>query len=264
MNKKIRTSLRATYKLFAEVTGLKSKEISKKLTNLAVYINDFGKYNSMIESDFTFYAKLDNIYPCLGDRHSEAGVAKGEYFHQDIWVAKKIFETNPKEHWDIGSRIDGFISHLLVFRKVNVIDIRNLKSTVPGLFFIQGNITSLPLADNSIESLSCLHTTEHIGLGRYGDPLDPLGSFKAIQELQRVLAPGGKIYFSVPIGQERVEFNAHRIFDPQTIINNFSLTELIDFAVINCEGDLLQSVDWKDFRNVRYACGLFVFIKQHT
>ena len=43
---------------------------------------------------------------------------------------------------------------------------------------------------------------EHIGLGRYGDPIDPQGTEKAATELQRVLAPGGDLYLSLPIEKE--------------------------------------------------------------
>ena len=62
---------------------------------------------------------------------------------------------------------------------------------------------------------------EHIGLGRYGDPLDPLGTRKAAAELQRVLAPGGQLLFSLPVGRPRVEFNAHRVHDPHEVASWF-------------------------------------------
>ena len=107
-----------------------------------------------------------------------------------------------------------------------------------------------------------MHTLEHIGLGRYGDPIDPWGWVKGMEELQRVLAPGGRLYFSVPIGKERVEFNAHRIFDPLTIIKNFPGLELTDFAAVNAKGDLDESANWQDYRNVDYSCGLFIFEKR--
>ena len=77
------------------------------------------------------------------------------------------------------------------------------------LCHIPAKVTNLSHLGDSVESLSYLYTMEHIGLGRYGDPIDPLGYLKGMNELQRVLKPGGKLYFSVLIGQERVEFNAY-------------------------------------------------------
>jgi hypothetical protein len=75
----------------------------------------------------------------------------------------------------------------------------------------RGSILLIPYENNSIKSLSCLYVAEHIGLGRYGDPLDPFGTKKAAKELSRVLALDGNLYFSLPIGKPKLYFNAHRI-----------------------------------------------------
>jgi SAM-dependent methyltransferase len=235
--------------------------ILKDIQGLLLYVRDYINYSRQPQPKNSLKIKLKEIYPCLIDRYESAGLTKGDYFHQDLWVARKIFAANPLEHWDIGSRIDGFITHLLTFREVNVIDIRPLKSKTSGLIFHQGDITNLPFADNSLKSLSCLHTVEHIGLGRYGDPIDPSGCFKGMHELQRVLAPGGTLYFSVPIGREYVAFNAHRIFDPFTIIESFSKLNLVKFVAIDSNGDLVEATQPEDFRDVSYACGVFVFDK---
>ena len=72
------------------------------------------------------------------------------------------------------------------------VDYRPLEVRLPGLTCVAGTIEQLPFADVSLRSLSCLHVIEHIGLGRYGDSLDPDGSRKAAVELQRVVAVGGE------------------------------------------------------------------------
>ena len=59
---------------------------------------------------------------------------------------------------------------------------------------------------------------EHLGLGRYGDPIDPTGYKNGFANLARLLCPGARFYLSTPIGQERVEFNANWSFDPRTIL----------------------------------------------
>ena len=71
----------------------------------------------------------------LDDFYDQAGVASGHYFHQDLYVARAIEKANPAEHYDIGSRVDGFIAHLAVFRDVNVFDIRELESKDPRIEF---------------------------------------------------------------------------------------------------------------------------------
>jgi hypothetical protein len=258
---KIRSFVAAPYKVGVSIAGVRPLEVRQRLQGLGAYLGDCLTYSKARLPQDAFKITLQNLHPCLDDRYDSAGSTSGDYFHQDLWVARQIFAANPREHWDIGSRIDGFISHLLTFRAVNVIDIRPLESKVSGLTFHQGNITALTLPDQAIESLSCLHTMEHIGLGRYGDPIDPLGCFKGMIELQRVLKPGGKLYFSVPIGRERVEFNAHRIFDPLTILSAFSALKLVDFVAVNGAGDFVDRVQPEDFRAVHYACGIFTFEK---
>lgn len=261
IHSKIRPFAAVPYRIILGLTGINLVGIGKNFAGLAAYIRDWVAYNQVTSPKVSFNIRLAHLHPCLGDRYHNAGIAGGDYFHQDLWVARKIFAANPGEHWDIGSRIDGFIAHLLTFRTVNVIDIRKLESKVSGLIFHQGDVTALQIADDSIESLSCLHAMEHVGLGRYGDSIDPWGCFKGMQELQRVLAPGGKLYFSVPIGKERVEFNAHRVFDPFTVIEAFSSLTLVEFAAINDMGDLIEPAQPEDFRTIRSACGLFVFEK---
>jgi SAM-dependent methyltransferase len=202
------------------------------------------------------------LYP-IYDIHKNAGTASGIYFHQDLWAAKKIFEAEPEFHVDVGSRIDGFIAHLLTFTEVKYVDIRPLESKLPNLEFIQSDATKMEnFDDDSVESLSSLNVAEHFGLGRYGDPIDPEGSVKFIKSLQRVLSYNGRLYFSVPIGEERVVFNAHRVFNPVDIIKQFDKLTLISFSAI-IDGELVESIDPTDIKlkSKGYDCGLYVFSK---
>ena len=70
---------------------------------------------------------------------------------------------------------------------------------------------------------------EHIGLGRYGDPLDPDGTERAIDELARVVSPGGDLYLSLPLDDEnRTYFNAHRAFTEEHAKTLFRKFEIVD------------------------------------
>jgi len=205
---------------------------------------------------------LGERYPILTDYGDGAGAASGHYFHMDLWAARKIHAANPPRHVDIGSRIDGFVAHLLTFREVEVLDIRPLRSEVAGLTFVQGDATELSgVDDGAWASISCLHAAEHFGLGRYGDPLDPFGYRKLIGSLARVLAPKGRLYFAVPVGRERVEFNAHRVFDPRRILRDFSDLDLVAFGAVNDDGSFSAEANPADYVNAEQACGLFEFTK---
>jgi SAM-dependent methyltransferase len=122
---------------------------------------------------------------------------------------------------------------------------------------VGGDITRLPFADASLASVSCLHVIEHIGLGRYGDPLDATGALRAANELQRVLAPGGKLFLSTPIGRERVCFNAHRVFSVTTILAMFSQLRLVEFSYVDDIGRLHVGAAPSNMPTLDYGCGFF-------
>lgn len=168
------------------------------------------------------------------DKFDKAGTINS-YFWQDLWAARKIYMGKPERHYDIGSRVDGFISHLLAFRNdIYLIDIRQLDREVDGLEFIKADATMLDgIEDNSIESLSALCSLEHFGLGRYGDSIDPEACYKCFRAIYRKVKANGDIYISVPVGWEHVEFNAHRVFYASTIIDAFSKCKLIEYSCTN-------------------------------
>ncbi len=202
-------------------------------------------------------------FPCITDRYENAGKLDRHYFLQDIWAARKIFKHQPDNHVDVGSRIDGFIAHLLSFREVEVLDIRHLEAPVQGITFRQADLMdnrTVPTA--AYDSVSCLHALEHFGLGRYGDPVDPDGHVKGLKSLIQMLKPGGTLILSVPIGQERVEFNGHRIFNPATIVQLASPTlQLQQFAYIDDQGILHDETTIAQVPPLVYGCGLFEFSK---
>jgi hypothetical protein len=204
-----------------------------------------------------------SLYPVWNDFAGPAGDL-ADYFYQDLWAARKIYEQRPPRHVDIGSRVDGFIAHLLPFMPVEYVDIRPLDKPVPNLTVILTDATSLEaFANDSIVSLSTLNAAEHFGLGRYSDPIDPLGCFRFMSSLCRVLAPGGRLYFAVPLGPERLEFNAHRVLALRTVLAHFSSLKLISFSYVDSGGWLHEDVA-PDVPADSDSCGLFEFTKESS
>jgi SAM-dependent methyltransferase len=203
------------------------------------------------------------LHPIFRDSRQPAGRALGHYFHQDLWAAKKIIRRSPVEHVDIGSRLDGFIAHLLAADvRVTFVDVRPLPEPVEGLSFVQADATELAdFPDSSIDSMSSLHAIEHFGLGRYGDVLDPQGALRACAAFARKLAPGGRLLLSAPVGRERTEFNAHRIFAPETLPRALPGLILRDFAAVDDYGRLQVDVRPAAFEGARFALGLYDFEK---
>lgn len=201
--------------------------------------------------------------PCHGDDTASTGFDR-HYVYHPAWAVRIVRDLSPAKHVDISSTLH-FSSMLSAFIPVDFYDYRPAGLHLTGLRSLQGDLMALPFADNSIPSLSCMHTVEHVGLGRYGDPLDYDGDLKAIAELKRVVVPGGSLLFVVPTGRPRILYNAHRIYAYKQVVQAFHGFELREFALVpdkEEDGGLVHnaSPDMADAQ--RYGCGCYWFVKK--
>jgi hypothetical protein len=253
----LKRALVRTYQVVSGVAGMDPFQLGRAARNLPRFLREMQRYQAGARGG-AFEVKLGSLFPILSEYGEAAGAAGGHYFHQDLWAARQIYQRRPVRHVDVGSRMDGFIAHLLTFMPVTVIDVRALDAQISGLTFTQADATNLVgIESNSIDSLSSLHAVEHFGLGRYGDPVDAQACFAGMAALARVLKPGGHLYFGVPIGRERVEFNAHRVFAPETVLRAFSALELVSFAAVDDKGAFDGTCKPADYAGAFFACGLF-------
>lgn len=196
---------------------------NKRLKAQEKLLKDFNadliKYNEMAKADKRSLASKENLFPCLNDKTTVTEI-NPTYFYQDSWAFERIVKNKPKKHYDIGSQ-HMFVAFASKITELTMIDIRPLSLPMDTIKFIEGNILNLPFDNESIYSLSSLCVIEHIGLGRYGDPIDPKGSEKALNEIFRVLAPGARFYLSVPVSNiHTVKFNAGVIFNYEHFISD--------------------------------------------
>ena len=266
---KKRESLKSIHK-FIYFFGFNARVFYRNITGIGWYLRDFFKLKRLLKRNKHFSIK--SFYAVLTDKSDNAGTLSGHYFHQDLLVAQKIFQQNPIRHVDIGSRTDGFVAHVASFRPIDVIDIRPLKSNSVNINFLQADFMhELPQQFvESTDSLSCLHALEHFGLGRYGDPIDDDGHVKGFNNLKKMVKPGGKLYFSTPIGKEqRIVFNAHRVFSIKYLMELFTEELTIeDFYFVDDNGNLnhpqmpLTANDIETSFNCHYGCGIFILNKR--
>ncbi len=243
--------------------------------NLAKKIYKFGKnilLSPFIISDYQDFKRLDktprfrlatsDFFPQIFDKTLTTGFDR-HYVYHTAWAARKVREISPAVHVDIASSLyfPGLVS---AFVPVEFYDYRPAPLHLSGLTTKHADLTNLHFASNSIASLSCLHTIEHVGLGRYGDPIDPEGDVKACLELSRVLAPGGSLLFVTPVGREAlIQFNAHRIYTYELVLKLFPDLTLKEFSFVpeyGTEG-IRENANPSDLIHEKYACGLFVFTK---
>ncbi|QEL00981.1 DUF268 domain-containing protein [Olivibacter sp. LS-1] len=247
--------------------GLRKKlrEARRKQNEWRSFIKTYATLKSKQEKTIKrFCLEQADFYPCLDDNTPNTDFDR-HYTYHPAWAARIIKQLRPKKHIDISSTLY-FCSMLSAFVPVEFYDYRPANLILNNLKSGSADLTRLPFIDNSIESISCMHTIEHIGLGRYGDPIDYDGDLKAIAELKRVVTPGGSLLFVVPLGAKSVIcFNAHRIYDKAQILSIFSDMELVEFALIpENEEDGGLVIDPSDALLTKqfYGCGCFWFRKK--
>lgn len=233
----------------------------KKPYNYLIFVNDYRHYRKMSVNDNPrFDIKFKNRYPCLTDKTNSTEF-DGHYVYHTAWAARVLSRMKPEKHIDISSYLY-FNAIVSAFIPIEFYDYRPANLLLSNLQSKKADLLALPFKDKSIESISCMHTVEHIGLGRYGDPLNPDGDLIAIAELKRVLAMGGSLLFVVPIGKPKIMFNAHRIYSYEQISSYFSDLTLVEFTLIpdnaTASGIIFNATkDMADSQN--YACGCFWF-----
>lgn len=218
------------------------------------------------ESLYSF--PVTKLYPIYSDREDSAGSLMLHYFYQDLHVAQRVFANNPLTHADIGSRVDGFVAHVASFRKIEVYDVRPLAMQIPNVTFCQADMMKPQSVNNeSLDSISCLHALEHFGLGRYGDPICFEGYLIGLKTMTKMLKKGGRMYLSVPMGPQRIEFHAHRVFSLKYMIEMVSIDYKIEqFSYVNDQNDFFSNVEItekakEDNFGCTWGCGILEMIK---
>lgn len=236
------------------------KKLIKKIIRLIFSPFIILDYLKFIKTEKRFSVNFLDFYPCVKDKTIKTNF-DAHYVYHTSWAARKVREINPKVHTDISSSLyfSGIVS---AFVPVNFYDYRPADLSLSNLKSAHANLTNLDFADNSISSLSCMHTVKHIGLGRYGDLINPVSDLQAIHELKRVLSVGGSLLFVVPVGKSKIEYNAHRIYSYEMIMEYFKELELKEFSLIDDKGFFIENVNPELVKNQKYACGCFWFIKK--
>jgi len=200
------------------------------------------------------------LLPVLFEREKSPSF-DAHYVYQAYWATDRILRTNPSGfHVDISSHIP-FVVQLSAHLPVIQMEFNPPPVQLPSLKRLSGSLVSLPFQDRSVPSLTCLHVIEHIGLGRYGDPIDSDGCWKALRELERIMAPGGHCFLSLPVGKPAVYFNGNYVFRVFHIREAMKSLDLVEFSYVDDNGCFMESGRFEDVAGMSYALGLFHFRK---
>lgn len=226
------------------------------------YVQEYREFKSIAQTSRTdFVPEWSERFACLDNRTTYTPFDR-HYVYHTAWATRKLKDFQPRLHVDISSSLY-FAALASAIVPMRHLDYRPPNLVLSGLECGQGDLSALPFRTGEVESLSCMHVIEHIGLGRYGDPIDPSGDLKACRELQRVLAAKGRLLFVVPVGRQRVCFNAHRVYQFETACNLFDELQLIDHALIPDDANqgIVESPPASMINQQEYGCGCFLFEK---
>jgi hypothetical protein len=229
----------------------------KRVLRFFEFIGEMTRFRKLSDDRFTVMWK--DMYPCLKDK-IQTTPFDPHYTYHPAWAAKILSQTKPEYHVDFSS-ILYFGTMLSAFVPVKFYDYRPAEIELDGWEGHFADLCKLDFPDNTFASVSCMHTVEHIGLGRYGDKLDPQGDIKAINELQRVTRQNGDILFVTPVGEQRIEFNGQRVYGYQLILQLFGECRLEEFSLIPDKGGIIRNADPALITRQKYGCGCFWFKK---
>ena len=200
--------------------------------------------------------------PCLYDNNAQIPF-EPHYFYHPAWACRLLREINPQRHTDISS-IFTWAGCISAFWPTDYFEYQPPSVKLTGLSVNRVDLCRLPFEDNSIPSLSSMHVIEHVGLGRYGDEIDPDGDIRAARELARVLASDGHLLFVTPMAEHSsIEFNAHRIYSYDAVLNLFPELTVKEFSLVpdDHHKGLIRHADPALLIGQRFACGCFHFVK---
>jgi len=221
----------------------------------------FDQFKEQSRLDGRFEPRQADWYPFLKDNTADTGFDPHYVLHT-AWAARMLAMTKPKVHTSFGDSLY-FAGIASAFVPMTFCDIRESRLPFRDIKEDRTDLTSLPKSwTGTLESVSCMHVLEHIGLGRYGDTLDASGDRKAAAELARVLAPGGQLLLVVPLEEPpRVCFNAHRLYSYAQVMSLFPDLSLQEFTLITNDGQFFENADPGLLKGLEYSCGCFRYTK---
>jgi SAM-dependent methyltransferase len=228
------------------------------------YLKDWLRFASLqrASGDTRFRLSMRDRMPSLWEKSAQTSFDAHYVFH-NAWAIRSVLKIRPNTHVDISSTLY-FCTSLSASIPVKFFDYRPAPLNLSQLSSDRCDLMHLPFADGSIDSLSCMHTIEHVGLGRYGDKIDPEGDLRAFSELKRVVAPGGNLLIVLPAGAQRLCFNAHRIYAYDSVLAQFGGYDLIEAALVTDSGHFIPSASRIEFDAQQYGCGCFWFRKHNS
>lgn len=96
------------------------------------------------------------------------------------------------------------------------IDLHNYRRKHPNFIFKKGNILRSHFKNDFFDVVVSLSTIEHIGLEFYGERSNINGDRQAIEQIHRILKPGGVFLLTLPFGKA-MDAKWYRVYDRERL-----------------------------------------------
>lgn len=213
MQYKFKSFLLRIYILFSEF-GFDFYKMFLTPISITRYLKNLFLFKKELKKNKSENFKIELI-PRLNDHNQIAGGYENEYFITDLFISQYISKESPgiESLLDVGSRVDGLVSHISCFREITIIDIRDVPSKFKNIKSMKLDMTQNFKMNGrkKYDAITSNHAIEHFGLGRYGDPVDFNGHIKAIKNIHKLLKEEGLFILGVPYSKEnKIFFDCHR------------------------------------------------------
>jgi hypothetical protein len=151
--------------------------------------------------------------------------ADGASLQGDRWVEWSFcfarMADGPGSTLDFGADI-GFLSLAAAQRGHDVVAFDRLPSSLdyehPSVRHVQGDVLTHDFGDRRFDQIVNASSVEHVGLGgRYGSFDEPDGDLNAMRIMRGLLADGGRMLLTIPVGRDQVCAPQHRIYGEQRL-----------------------------------------------
>jgi hypothetical protein len=147
-------------------------------------------------------------------------------------LSKYSDNISNKEGVDMGSVTGWYSAAALAFnaKRSYIIEYNKIISEHPSVLPILKK--DFDMSPRKFDFATSISSFEHDGLGRYGDPINPIGDLIAMKQLKKIVKRGGLLFLSVPIGKDTLIWNLHRVYGKlrfPLLIEGWKLIDMFGF-----------------------------------
>tara|TARA_Y100000114_G_scaffold143821_1_gene151761 strand:+ start:31 stop:759 length:729 start_codon:yes stop_codon:yes gene_type:complete len=172
----------------------------------------------------------DNFKPEIFEQYLEKANKRENFYYgpTDAWLYEALtkYPIEGKDICIIGSANPWYEAIAVSFgaKSCTVIEYSKRESFHESITYLQPH----EITEGDFDVCFSISSVEHDGLGRYGDPLDPDGDLKAMENLKDLLKNDALVYFAVPVGLDKVVFNTHRVYGQKRMSKVLQGWEVVD------------------------------------